>query len=193
MVSIPYLPVSAVKIPFRFLDKTEKWRIIRSEERTAHVVARQAQIILAVSTARQPSLGRVAAVLFAMRFTDDDGHRVLSDVKSNTHTHHPLSGGWSNRLRVCCSLFGLSGEASSLSRQIHCIGNHGMCQDLSKKVTLLAGSSSSGCSATAAGPVPRWRRSRRLAGAGRRGRRTGPVPRYTIGWARPAVGRRAGR
>ena len=55
---------------------------------------------------RQPSLARVAVVLFSLRFTNDDRHRVLPNMESKTHTHHPLSGGWSNRLRVCCSLFG---------------------------------------------------------------------------------------
>ena len=49
----------------------------------------------------QPSLARVAAVLF-MRVPYDDRDRIRSDMKRNSHTHHPLFRGWSNRLRICC-------------------------------------------------------------------------------------------
>ena len=43
----------------------------------------------------QPSLARVAAVLF-MRVPYDDRDRIRSDMKRNSHTHHPLFRGWSN-------------------------------------------------------------------------------------------------
>ena len=60
---------------------------------------------LRFTSQEQPSLGRVAAVLFAMRFADDDGHSVLSNMECNTHSHHLLFRRCpSNRLRVCCSL-----------------------------------------------------------------------------------------
>ena len=56
----------------------------------------------------QPSLARVAAVLF-LRVPYDDRDRIRSDMKRNSHTHHPLFRGWSNRRCICCSLFGLQG------------------------------------------------------------------------------------
>lgn len=40
----------------------------------------------------QPSLGRVAVVLFALRFPDDDTHRILSNVKSKSHCTSPPFG-----------------------------------------------------------------------------------------------------
>ena len=62
----------------------------------------------AAYAASQPSLARVAVVLF-MRTPYDDRNRKCPDMKRNPHTHHPLFRGWSNRLRICCSLFGLQG------------------------------------------------------------------------------------
>ena len=45
---------------------------------------------------RQLSLGRVAAVFYAaillVGFLDDNGHRVLTNVKGNTHTSIPPFG-----------------------------------------------------------------------------------------------------
>ena len=65
-------------------------------------------LYLAAYAASQPSLGRVAVVLF-MRTLYDDRNRKCPDMKRNPHTHHPLFRGWSSRLRICCSLFGLLG------------------------------------------------------------------------------------
>ena len=74
------------------LDFFSKSGIINNEERTTHAVAPQLKLSDAVCTARQPSLARVAVVLFAMRFLDDNCHRILSDVKSNSHCTSPPFG-----------------------------------------------------------------------------------------------------
>ncbi len=73
---------------------------------------------------RQPSLAGVAVVLF-VRTLYDDRNRKWSDMKRNPHTHHPLFRGWSNRLRICCSLFGLLGFPVGT---VILIGLHPPCQ-----------------------------------------------------------------
>ena len=67
----------------------------------------------AAHAASQPSLASVAAVLY-MGTLHKDRYRKRTDVEGDPHTHHPLSGGWSNRLRIVCSLFGLRVSPSAL-------------------------------------------------------------------------------
>ncbi len=76
-----FIHAFALRNPDKPLDISSKKGIINNEERTTHAVAPQLKLSDAVCTARQPSLGRVAVVLFAMRFTDGDGHCVLQCEK----------------------------------------------------------------------------------------------------------------
>ena len=52
----------------------------------------------------QPSLARVAVVLFALRFPDDDTHRILSNMKSKSHCTSPPFGRMEQPPARLCSL-----------------------------------------------------------------------------------------
>ena len=86
------------------LDKFAKAGIIKAKSEPRTRLLLNSGLLNVAYGHTQPSLGRVAVVLFSLRFPYDNRHRILTNMKGKTHTHHPLSGGWSSRLRVCCSL-----------------------------------------------------------------------------------------
>ena len=96
------------------LDFSSNMGIIKNEERTTHAVAPQVSGIRCGLSRAQPSLGRVAVVLFALRFPDDDTHRILSNVKSKSHCTSPPFG----RMERSATSIG----ASPLHADIACFG-----------------------------------------------------------------------